>query len=119
MLENIFGGTNVIDDGMKLVDKAFYTDQEKAEMKKELLAAYQPFKLVQRLLAGIVAAAFVGIVFIQVLLIIAGNWDAKFVEIAMQINSLESVSMLGWAFMAVMSLYFTGGVMSAFSGLKK
>ena len=117
--QTIFGKGNVIDKGVDLVDKSFYTDQEKAEMKKELLKAYQPFKLIQRVLATTVALAFVAVVFIEISLVIMGLWFKEATEVAMQVNSLEVVSMLGWSFMAVISLYFTGGVMdSMFRGKK-
>lgn len=117
--QTIFGKGNVIDKGVDLVDKSFYTDQEKAEMKKDLLKAYQPFKLIQRVLATVVALAFTAIVFIEVSLVIMGLWFKEATEVAIQVNSLEVVSMLGWSFMAVISLYFTGGVMdSVFKGRK-
>jgi len=114
LMDGLFGTNGTINEGMNKIDEAFYTDQEKAEMKKELLNDFRPFKLIQRGLAFSVSKLFGFVLIVEVLLVIVGAWYPFLLETAMQINSLEIVGMLGWSFMAVMSLYFTGGVMSSF-----
>ena len=47
----LFGTGDVVDKGMNMIDNAFYTDQEKAENKANILRFYEPFKIAQRLLA--------------------------------------------------------------------
>lgn len=47
----LFGDDKVVDKSFDLVDNAFYTDQEKAENKSNILKYYEPFKLAQRYLA--------------------------------------------------------------------
>ena len=50
-IDKLFGSSTIIEKGTDLLDNAFYTDQEKAAGHIKLLAAYEPFKLSQRLLA--------------------------------------------------------------------
>lgn len=62
-LGKLFGSTDVIKqaaDGIYHgVDKAVYTDEEKAEGFLALLKGYEPFKLAQRLLALVVSIPYV------------------------------------------------------------
>jgi hypothetical protein len=58
ILGKLFGSDKVIDAGISGIDKAFYTEEERAEDKLKaapwkiaLLKAYEPFKIAQRLLA--------------------------------------------------------------------
>ena len=46
--KTLFGSGDTIDKSFDLVDKAFFTDEEKAEAKAKVLEAYAPFKLAQR-----------------------------------------------------------------------
>ena len=61
-LDKLFGSSEIITQGAKLIDDAFYTDSEKAEdiekarQSKQghhinLLTAYAPFKVAQRYIA--------------------------------------------------------------------
>jgi hypothetical protein len=70
MFGNLFGTKEVIDGGISLIDNAFYTDQEKANMKIKLLKAYEPFKIAQRYLAFMFTGAF----FIVLILSIKVYW---------------------------------------------
>lgn len=47
----LFGSSDIVNAGISAADKMFYTDEEKAEGKRLLLKAYEPFKIAQRLLA--------------------------------------------------------------------
>lgn len=51
LLGRIFGSNKIIDGIADTVDKAWYTDQEKAEAHRKLLQTYEAFKLAQRLLS--------------------------------------------------------------------
>jgi len=115
----IFGGSNVVNDSMELIDNAFYTDQEKAGQKIALLESYHPFKLIQRFLAMWITSVFMGLLTLEVVLVIIGQWFPRAIEAIAMINTLSMVEMLGWAFVAVVSLYFTGGVINTFAGRKK
>ena len=113
-LSNIFGSETFIDGSIGIIDKVFYTDQERSEMKVKLLDAYRPFKLIQRVLATVVAVLFAFVLVTEVVLVIIGIWFPVAIETAVQINSLDVVEMLGWGFVSVMSLYFSGGTLASF-----
>lgn len=49
--KRLFGDDTVVEKSFDLVDNAFYTDQEKAENKSNILRFYEPFKIAQRFLA--------------------------------------------------------------------
>lgn len=59
----LFGSKNVIKQAANGiyngVDKAFYTKEEKAQGFLELLKAYEPFKIAQRLLALVISIPYV------------------------------------------------------------
>lgn len=101
-----------VDKGINLIDNAFYTDQERAEQKSKLLEDYRPFKLVQRFLAKEVTGMFKMLLAIEVPLAIVNVKYEWATEALKAINSLEAVQILGWAFLAVIALYFTGGVVA-------
>lgn len=107
-------GTNGVVEGIKDgVDKAILTDEERLDYHKEMLKAYEPFKLIQRGLALGVTLMFSFILITQVGLTILGGWYPIATEVAAEVNQLESVSTIGYSFLAIMSLYFSGGVINS------
>ena len=102
-----------------MINNAFYTDQEKAERKIKLMDAFTPFKLIQRFLAMIITGVFMLVLLLELVLVIVGVWYGEALETVAIINTLVMVEMLGWSFVAVVSLYFTGGVINTFTNLKK
>ena len=54
----LFGTGDTIEKGFDMVDKAFYTDQERAENKSKILAAYEPFRLAQRYFMTLVTVPY-------------------------------------------------------------
>jgi len=57
ILGKIFGTDKVISKGLGLIDKLWDSGEEKTAQKVELLKAYAPFKLAQR----VIAFSFVGV----------------------------------------------------------
>jgi len=106
------GGGKTIEKGIDVIDKAFYTEEEKAEQKSKLLDDFRPFKLVQRHLAKEVMFMFKVLLAIEVPLVIASVKYEVAGKALIALNSLEAVQILGWSYLAVMALYFTGGVIS-------
>ncbi len=47
-LGKLFGSEKAIESASNAIDKMVFTDEEKSDMKIELLKAYAPFKLAQR-----------------------------------------------------------------------
>jgi len=119
-LGNILGSSTVVDGIKSGIDKSILTDEERLDYQKELLKAYEPFKIIQRVLALIVTVLFSLVLITEVSLTIIGAMWIDSAELAVEmINKLDIVGMLGYSFMAIMSLYFSGGVISSFKGVKK
>lgn len=118
----LFGTEKVIDGAIKGIDKAFYTDEEKAEngivvmgIKEKLLKAYEPYKLAQRFLAMIVTIPYV-----IVWLVSAGFYAygmtlenpetiKRMLEASKGLGEMNNDN-LGTPFAIVLGWYFTGGV---------
>ena len=98
----------IIDSGDALV----FTDEEKAKMKIELLKHYEPFKLAQRLLSLIFAINFIVAFWVGVALFI---W---FPELASGFLGLVKAYDLGWIMLAIVSFYYTGGVINGIQSKK-
>ena len=115
----LFGSENVISkaaDGIyKGVDKAWYTDEEKAEGFLNLLKAYEPFKLAQRLLALTVALPYVAVWLLCALMIVVSAFVdpayGKQIEEASRLLGELNNDTLGTPVALVLSFYFAGGAL--------
>ncbi|WP_051241309.1 hypothetical protein [Vibrio litoralis] len=114
LLAKIFGSDSVIDNSMKAIDKVFYTDEEKAENKANLLKLYEPFKLAQRLLALTFAIPFVSVFSICAIGYMLGV-PKETAETIIQWN----VDTLGEPVFWIMVFYFAGGATEGFIGKMK
>lgn len=103
---NLFGSSKILDEGIALIDDAFYTNEEKAEQKKQILKAYEPFKIAQRLLAIMFCSTFL---FILILLVTM----SFFMDITSQLNAIEAImeSPLVSPVMLILGFYFAGGML--------
>ena len=121
ILASIFGSSDVIKSGMKMIDDAFYTESEKAEdkmeMKKfqanhriELMNAYAPFKLAQRVIAF-------GFVFVFLFIMLNGIIGSLygFIDIANVKSAREFADSmwLGEIVIMIVSFYFGGGLVES------
>jgi len=102
------------------VDKAFYTDEEKAEAlqkqvdsKMKLLPLFEPFKLAQRIIAISFTFNFILAFWVGVVLLFMEK-----LELLDKFIGLIGVFQLGWIMMAIVAWYFTGGVVNSFKGKK-
>ena len=106
-------GTDGVVDGIKEgIDKAILTDEERLDYHKQMLKAYEPFKLIQRYLALITTCMFALVMLIEIILVLVGMKYAIALETAKAINELEVVSMVCYSWLSVMALYFSGGVLN-------
>ena len=139
IFSKIFGSDKVIDGGFDLVDKAFYTKEEKAEdhLKKSnikigILKAYEAFKVAQRFLAVLVGLTYVGIHVILFLMwcviflttiYIGGseNYDFAITQLDMMFDKNNQA--FGTPFSWIVGFYFFGGategVVKQLRGIKK
>ena len=122
LFKRIFGSSDIVEQGSKLLDEAFYTDQEKAkdtqklielktQAKVDLLEAYHPFKLTQRILAIAFTFTFLFIVINGILGALYGIVDMKKVKEAL--DFADSVN-LGTIVMLIVGFYFGGGFVESF-----
>ena len=120
LLGTIFGSTKVMNAGITGIDKSFYSNEEKADYHLKFLAAYEPFKLAQRLLALVVISAFIFIFLMAAGLMIWGGIAEKelFISTSKSLIELENDS-LGWPVITILAFYFAGGTVNAFRDMKK
>jgi len=127
LLGKIFGSDDAISkaaDGIyNGVDKAFYTDEEKAEGFLSLLKAYEPFKLAQRLLALTIAVPYVVIWVLCALMLVVGGfvdpaYGKQIAEAARTLGELNN-NTLGTPVALVLSFYFAGGALEGVVGRMK
>ena len=107
ILSDIFGGGEVIKAGMELIDDMHTSKEEeiaaKAKAKTDLLNAYAPFKLAQRLLAMMFAITYL-LCFAMVLLFTMfdiGNAD--------NVRDVMGEFYVAQIMFAIVAFYFGGG----------
>jgi len=117
ILGTIFGGTDVIASGIKLIDSLHTSTEEeiaaKTKSKTDLLTAYAPFKIAQRYLALMFSAVFLSS-FIMVLgmsLYGLGNIEA--------VRSIISEFYIGEIMFAIIAFYFGAGFKESWDRDKK
>lgn len=124
IFSKLFGADEVVKkaaDGIyNGVDKLVYTDEEKAEMRLkaaqqflQLLKAYEPFKLAQRLLALIFAIPYVLIWLVSAILFIIGALFPQFIdaiEVSKELAKMNNET-LGTPVAIILAFYFSGGML--------
>lgn len=127
ILSTVFGTDEVISTATKGVyngiDKAFYTNEERAGDFLMLLKAYEPFKLIQRLLALMVGLPYVSVYLLSMILFTSSLFmtpcqEAKdCIAYRVEAGSKKMVMMnnetLGTPFAIIMALYFGGGAINS------
>ncbi len=118
IIKSVFGMGDVVKGGMKMLDDAFYTDSEKAEDKQimsqlktknkiDLMKAYAPFKLAQRVLAFMFCGVFVFILLNGVLGALYGIVEMENVKAA---KEFANEMWLGEIVVMIVGFYFGGGL---------
>ena len=106
ILGSIFGTPEIIKGGINLIDKAFNTEQEKAEHHIKLLNAYAPFKLAQRYISFVFLFNFSLSFWILFLMSI---FD---LNITFPLEVVEAFS-IGWVMLTIVLFYFGGGTIES------
>ena len=96
------------------IDAMVLTDEEKINYRKEMLKAYEPFKVLQRYLALGITGMFAFVLLIATVLFIGGLFIDKLNGQAEIYTTLEVVKMVGYAFVSVVGLYVSGGTIREF-----
>ena len=108
LLGKIFGSDKVIESGIKLID-SFHTSTEeeiaaKTKAKVEIMQAYAPFKLAQR----VIAFSFT-FVYLSCFGLVLGFTLTDRVTDADKVKQVLEDFQIGWAMMIILSFYFAAG----------
>jgi len=129
ILGKIFGSDKVTEGLYNGVDAAFFTPEEKARHMLDLLKAYEPFKLIQRVLSTMVTCVYLGVWVISAIIYICSLFfDPCSVDLGCTFSQFQTVSKdlatmnndtLGLPFATIMALYFGGGMLEGAIRAKK
>lgn len=105
-LSHLLGTPKGFQHGLDLIDAACYTEEERLHQKVQLLRAYEPFRLTQRLLALLFCFTFLSLL---VVLLFLSFWC----DISYQLTFIERyvTSELVQPISIILGFYFAGGML--------
>ena len=112
MLGKIFGSDSVVDKGLDLVDKMWTTDKEKTEVKIELVKAFEPFKLVQRIVVVWMLSVMSMVLILLTLFSYTGN-----THMVDSVLKIADEFWIGESFFSIITFYFGGGLINSVSSV--
>ena len=116
LLGKIFGSSDVIKQGLQLIDDMHTSTTEEIEAKTkqrvEVMQAYAPFKLAQRFLALMFGAVFLGSYLLVLGMTISGRGNPDDVTKVMEQFSID------YAMLIILAFYFGGGVVDSVKAKK-
>ena len=120
LLGKLFGSKKIIEAGISGLDKAIYSAEEKADYHLKFLAAYEPFKIAQRLLALLVISIYLFVFLVGSLFMLYGGIvdNETYVLISKDLLNLNNET-LAWAVITILAFYFAGGTVNSISQMKK
>ena len=117
VFKTILGSGDIVSKGMSLIDDMHTSTEEeiqaKAKAKTDLLGAYAPFKIAQRILALMFAFVFLSSYILTLTMTILGKGNAGDVTQVMEQFSLN------YAMLIILGFYFGGGAVEGFLDRKK
>ena len=126
ILAKLFGTDEVIKKGTDAVinagDALVFTKEEKAHHFLDLLKAYEPFKLAQRLLALVFSIPYVAVWLISAILFLAGALlpgDTAHILTASKDLAKMNNETLGLPVALVLGFYFGGGAIESIAIARK
>lgn len=112
ILKTIFGSGSILKDGFDLIDSMHTSKEEeiqaKTKAKTDLLGAYAPFKIAQRLLALMFAIVFLSCFALVLVMTMTGEPNID------NIRDVISEFYIGEIMLTIIFFYFGGG---AFEGV--
>jgi len=114
LLARLFGSKKVIDSTISGIDKVFFTREEKADYLLKFLAAYEPFKLAQRILAIMFSSVFLLGMLAAIIVFVVGiiMGDMKMASSGKDIAQMTWDS-LGTPESLIVGFYFAGGTINS------
>ena len=118
LLGKIFGSGEVIKSGLDLVDSIHTSTEEeiaaKTKAKVDLMGAYAPFKLAQR----VIAFSFT-FTYLTCFALVLGFTLADRVEDASKVQQILDQFEIGYAMLVILAFYFGAGAAEGFLERKK
>lgn len=112
ILKTIFGGGDVVKEGFALIDSMHTSDEEeiaaKSKAKVDLLVAYAPFKIAQR----VIAFSFTAVYLLSFAMVMGGTIYHQGFDLT-SIRGVISEFWIGEIMLTIVLFYFGGG---AFEG---
>lgn len=111
----LFGTEKIIDNVSSGIDKSFFTQEEKADYLLMFLKAYEPFKLLQRLMALMVGVPYIIVYLASSFFFIYGVFlndieaSTRLIEASKELASMNN-EQLGTPFAIILSFAFGGGM---------
>jgi len=105
----LLGSDKVIDKAAQGIDKVFFTNEEKAESWLNVLKAYEPFKLAQRIIAFAVTGVYLWFIIIAGFMLMLSYWYAPMRELSAELASIINNN-LELPFALIIGFYFAGGM---------
>lgn len=107
ILAKIFGMGDVVEQGVKLIDSLHTSDEERiaagSKAKTDLLNAYAPFKLAQRVLAFMFAGVFIFSFFLVLVMTLMGKGNTQ------DVMAVLNMFYIGEIMLTIVIFYFGGG----------
>ncbi|MDB9972331.1 hypothetical protein OAD64_00160 [Oceanospirillaceae bacterium] len=107
ILKTIFGSGDVIGKGMDLIDSFHTSDTEmveaKTKAKTDLMTAYAPFKIAQRILATMFAVTYIS-TYVLVIVMVFLDKDVAAVK------GILGEFQIDWIMLSIVMFYFGGGL---------
>ena len=118
LLGKLFGSGDVIKSGIDLID-SFHTSTEeeiaaKTKAKVDIMNAYAPFKLAQR----VIAFSFTG-VYLSCFVVVLVFTLMDRVDDAEKVMNVLNQFQIGWAMLTILAFYFGAGAAEGFLERKK
>lgn len=120
LLTRIFGKDKIVESAISAVDSVVLTDEERAEYFLKMLKAYEPFKLIQRVLAFAFTGAFLGVFLLSAVIFCLSLFFAPCAEdIVCKASQLQNgskmlsdwnIETLGFTVSLIAGLFFGGGM---------
>ena len=119
ILSQIFG-TDIYKDVVNGVDKLVLTDEERLDIHKQILEAYYPFKVTQRLISLTVLVPYVISFLMSQIMFIVGVFLSSDKIIQGSSVLLQNANQTFQNIvLIIVAFYFTGGVINSYKDVKQ
>jgi hypothetical protein len=131
VIKTILGSGDVVSKGMDLIDSMHTSDEEaikaKTKAKTDLLSAYAPFKIAQRVLAIMFVSVFLSCFLLALGAVLLAWYQGTLVVTDGSVNPVlvqAIIALMGafkihWAVITIVGFYFGGGAFEGYQEKKQ